>query len=49
MLDFIETEALLKLHGIDSVEDKSTGSSLEDDLGLKSMYKVSELMEWLGY
>ncbi len=49
MLTIYEVETILKHHGIESIEDKSTGSSLEDDLGLKPCYDIDEVYDWLGY
>ena len=49
MLTLTQVEQILVLHGIASIEDVSTGSSLEDDLGLKAKYRRSDVLEWLGY
>ena len=40
---------ILKAHGIDGIFDKSTGSSLAEDLGLAFYYKIEDVMKWLGY
>ena len=49
MLTLVQVESVLRDHGISSIEDMSTGSSLEDDLGLKALYQAPEVFEWLGY